>query len=84
MKKIVIKDNFAFIYLNSGFYNEKAILNTIKIYSDFIDASFSELGKYYIVKIKNKTTEYNLEKLANEFLNYILSIEFELNSEKLN
>lgn len=75
MKKIVIKDNFAFVYLNSSFYTKKAIMSALEIYKDFFKGYLSELGKYNVVKIEKLNNDFTLEALANEFLNYVLSEE---------
>ncbi len=73
MNKIVVKDNFAFAYLLKTFYEKDAILNSFIAYKDFLDCSYSEIGKYYIIKIKKKDKEYPLETLSHEFINYVLS-----------
>lgn len=80
MKKIIIKDNFAFLYLSDLFYKKEAILTTIKIYDEFVSASFSNLGNYFVIKFELKSLDYKLEKIVNEFSNYLLSVEYELNS----
>lgn len=73
MKKLEIKENFAFIYLNKNIYSKKAIFNSLETYSDFFHSSFTELGKYFIVKIQRKTTDYTTKKLAKEYANYLIS-----------
>lgn len=78
MKKIVIKDNFAFIYLNSNFYNKEVIIMTIDIYKDFFKAQISQIGKYYIIKIEKINLDFTLENISNEFLNYILANEYQI------
>lgn len=75
MKKIVIKDNFAFVYLNSSFYTKDAINSALEVYKDFFKAQISELGKYSVVKIEKLNDDFTLEALAYEFLNYVLSEE---------
>ncbi|MCA9459399.1 MAG: HxsD-like protein [Nanoarchaeota archaeon] len=76
MKKIVVKDGFAFVYFLSSFYTDKSILNSIEVYSQFFSAEVSKLGKYSIVKLRNLDSSYSLEILANEFSNYVLSCEY--------
>ena len=76
MKKIVIKDNFAFVYLNSNFYTKASIISALDVYKDFFKANLAEnLGKYSVVKIEKINDDFSLEELANEFLNYVLSNE---------
>ncbi len=73
MKKIIIKNNFAFLYLNKKFYDLKIINNTLKIYKDFFKSKIIETKMYNIVKIKKINNEFDLKTLSNEFLNYLLS-----------
>ena len=75
MKKIVLKDNFAFIYLNKNIYSKESILEAIEIYKEFFKSSITQLGDYTTVKIEPIDTEYEIQVLANEFSNYILSLE---------
>ncbi len=82
MKKIVIQNNFAYLYLNSNFYEKNSILNTIRIYSDFLKFNFKKIGNYYVVKMELIDNNFSISKLINEFINYLLSIEFELASKK--
>lgn len=77
MKKIIIKDDFAFIYLNKNFYKKELIINTFKTYEEFFTATITKLGKYYIIKIQKINNDYELDILANEFLNFILSEEYQ-------
>lgn len=76
MKKIIIKDNFAFLYLSSDFYTKEAILSTINIYSDFLETTFKEIGKYFVLRLEKKTEDYDLSVLLDEMLNFILSEEY--------
>ncbi len=73
MKEIVFQSNFAYLYLNKNIYTKNTILDTIKEYSDFILVKFGELGKYYTLRVENKTKDYELNILAFEFLNYLLN-----------
>lgn len=75
MKKIVIQENFAFVYLNSNFYTKKSITVALEVYKDFFKGYLSQLGKYNVVKIEKLNNDFTLEQLANEFLNYVLSEE---------
>jgi hypothetical protein len=75
MKTLVIKDNFAFIYLNKEIYSNTSVLTSISAYKDFLMASKTELGKYLTLKLETLTQEYSLEELTHEFLNYLLSVE---------
>ena len=76
MKKIVLKDDFAFVYLNKLFYTKELILDTINDYKDFFNASISEVGKYVVLKIEKKNDDYSLDVLAKEYLNLLLSKEY--------
>ena len=76
MKKIVLKDDFAFIYLNKLFYTKELILDTIGEYKDFFKASITEVGKYIVLKIEKVNDDYPLEVLAKEYLNLLLSKEY--------
>jgi len=89
MKKIIIKNNIAFIYLNNNFYDKDIILKTIKVYENFFKTKINETKKYYLLKIEkninsnennknkikneNNNKNYSLEFLTFEFLNYLLS-----------
>lgn len=77
MKKIVLKDNFAFIYLNKNFYTKANILTTLELYKEFFKASLTELGNYTTVKIENTNKDHTLKTLANEFSNYLIAQEYE-------
>ncbi len=81
MKKIVYQENFAFIYLNTEFYNKQKINQAISNYTDFIEHSLGELGKYFVLKISLKNDDYTLKKLAEEISNYILSEEYQKSRE---
>jgi hypothetical protein len=82
MKKIVYQENFAFIYLNTEFYNKKKIEIAISNYKDFVEHNLGELGKYFVLKISLKTNDFKLQKLAEEISNYILSEEYQKSGEK--
>jgi hypothetical protein len=77
MKQLVLKDNFAYLYLNVNFYSTEKILNTLVVYKEFFKPSTSELGKYFVVKIEKLDENFSLEELAREFLNYLISKEYE-------
>ena len=77
MKKIVLKDSFAFVYLNQSFYSQKSVLEAIETYKEFFKASTTSLGKYIVVKIEN-LSDHPLETIANEFSNYIISNEYQI------
>ncbi len=79
MKKIVFKDNFAFIYLNKKFYKKYNIINTLEIYNEFFKSSISEIGNYITIKIEKINNDYSLNILAKEFANYLISKEYEKN-----
>ncbi len=76
MKKIVLKDDFAFVYLNKLFYTKEFILDTIKDYKDFFKASITDVGKYVVLKIEKINDDYSLEVLVKEYLNLLLSKEY--------
>jgi len=83
MKKIVIKDNFAFVYLNSSVYSKSSILSALDVYKDFFKGNLAEnVGKYHVVKIEKLNQDFSLEELANEFLNYVLSNEHQNSQEQ--
>jgi hypothetical protein len=77
MKKIVYQKEFAFIYLNTEFYNKQKIEIAISNYTDFITHTIGKLGKYLVVKISLKNNDYTLKTLAEEISNYILSEEYQ-------
>lgn len=77
MKRIVFKDDFAFIYLNKKFYTRNNILNTIEIYKEFFQASITELGNYTTIKIEQINSDHTIETLAKEFSNYLIAREYE-------
>lgn len=80
MKRIIVKDDFAFLYLNRSFYIRRNIEETIRVYGDFVISKTTEIGdKYFIVKLKLKTSNYSLDKISREFLNYTLSLEHKKN-----
>lgn len=76
MKKIVIKDSFAFIYLNKEFYNPVSIKISLNQYSEFVNSSISELGKYYVIKLDLMDYSFTFKEIANEITNYIMSEEY--------
>ena len=77
MKKIVLKEGFAFLYLNKNFYNKENILESLKEYKDFFKGHFTDLGKYFIIKVEN-TSDYETKTLAEEFANFLISKEYEI------
>jgi hypothetical protein len=77
MKKIVYQKEFAFIYLNTEFYNKQKIEIAISNYTDFVTHTIGELGKYLVVKISLKNNDHTLKTLAQEISNYILSEEYQ-------
>jgi len=83
MEKITFKDGFGFIYLNKNIYSKKVIISTFKVYLDFFEGSILELKDKYIIKIIKKENDYSTEDLTWEFLNYLISVEYEsLNKNK--
>lgn len=85
MKKPVYQNDFAYIYLTKSFYDKTKIENTILSYIEFISANLQEIGKYFVIKIKTKTSDYTLKQLTQEFSNYLLSEEYTQNKkEELN
>jgi hypothetical protein len=77
MKKIVYQENFAFIYLNTEFYNKQKIETAISNYTDFVQFNLGELGKYFVLKISLKNNDYTLKTLSEEISNFILSEEYQ-------
>ena len=84
MKKIIFKKDFSLLYFNSDFYMKSKILETINIYSDFGKFSLSVIGKYFVLKIIVKGGLFeDLEYLSFEFMNYLLSLEHNINLEDI-
>lgn len=77
MGKLVLKDGFAFVYLNKNFYSKESILNTLKVYQEFFNAKLTEIGKYFTIKIEKINDDYSIETLAREFSNYLIAQEYE-------
>lgn len=78
MKGVVVQNGFAFVYLSKDFYLKNNILKTIDVYKEFLESAISEISdKYYILKFTLKSKDYTLEKTIDEFLNYLLSLEYE-------
>jgi len=73
MKKIIIKEDFIFLYLNKLFYDINLINSSIKNYIDFFKFKINTNSKYTIIKFEKKDNQYKLEMLVFEFLNYLLS-----------
>ena len=73
MKTIVIKEDFAFVYFTVSFYNVDDIVDTLKIYSEFLNGSVVRIGKYFVAKLERVDDEVSLEVLSREFSNYVLS-----------
>jgi dTDP-4-dehydrorhamnose 3,5-epimerase-like enzyme len=83
MKSFILKDKSEVIYLNKKFYNKESIKECVKIYKDFIEFKFEESEKYVRIKIKSKDKDkYSNNLLAYEFLNYLLSLEYERSNSK--
>ncbi len=82
MKKLVVKKDFAFIYMNKSFYEKEIILDSIKDYNEFAAITIADLGKYFVLKISSKSNEYTPEEISNEFLNYTLAKKYEHSKEK--
>lgn len=75
MKEMIVKEDFAFIYLNNQIYSQKSINTSLHEYNDFVKSSITTLGNYHVLKIESKTQEYSVETLSNELLNHILNTE---------
>lgn len=75
MKEMIVKEGFAFIYLNNQIYSQKSIHTSLHEYNDFVRSSITTLGNYHVLKIESKTQEYSVETLSNELLNHILNTE---------
>lgn len=83
MIKTVIKDNFAFLYLNKEFYDKEPILISLKEFNEIIKSEVSQVGKYYIIKISLINNKFKIEQIINEITNYIMGEEYiYLNSRK--
>lgn len=76
MKKIILKKDLGYIYLISSFYEESAILKAFEIYSEFIEFSKANIGKYIVIKLKNKSEEFEIKLLSKEFLNYLIALQY--------
>lgn len=59
------------------FYNLALINETIQVYSDFFETNLKEEEFYYILSFKQVNFDYDLDVLVDEFLNYLLSLEYE-------
>lgn len=77
MKKLVLKEDFAFIYLNKSFYTKELIIKTLSIYKEFFNSSINELGKYIVLKLELVDTSFKIEELSREYLNYLLSEQYQ-------
>ena len=74
MKKIVYQNNLAFIYYNKQFYNQQTITTATKQYTNFINYTITQLGKYHILKLTLKPNHnHSLKTLTHEISNYILA-----------
>lgn len=78
MKKIVVQDSYAFIYLNKQVYSKEALKQTITDFKEFITPSYKEFGNYITLKLEANTTDYSLETLSNEFMNYLCGVQFQM------
>lgn len=75
MDKIVLKDDFAFLYLSKELYSRELISATLLNYKEFANFELKELGKYFTLKITNPK-EYTLKTIAKEFNNFLLAESF--------
>lgn len=76
MFKSIQKD----VSLLKEFYNLDLIKKTIQVYSDFFEMNLKEEEFYYILSFKQTNFDYDLTTLIDEFLNYLLSFEYEQKS----
>jgi len=65
------------ISLLKEFYNLDLIKETISIYGDFFETNLKEGKLHYILSFKQTNFDYDLDTLIDEFLNYLLSKEYE-------
>lgn len=72
MEKIKFLDGFALIYFNSNFYSITSLKKSIDEYLEFADFNVKEIGKYFAVKISNKSN-LDLKLICFEFSNYVFS-----------
>lgn len=63
------------ILLNKTFYTRDSILNTSKIYKDFIKLEITEEENYYSIIIELKNDDYTIEEIKKEFINYTIAQE---------
>ncbi len=83
MKFIVVKDDFAFVYLTASFYNMDKVVDTLRVYKDFLKGSVAKVGKYLVVKLERVDNENSLDMLTREFSNYVLAQEYEVKTDGL-
>ncbi len=69
--------NKAQIKLLKSFYQKKIIEKTIQTYEDFMQAKIEETPTHYLLKFKQKTDDYPMQTLIDEFTNYLLAGEYE-------
>jgi hypothetical protein len=84
MKNLLFKNNGEIIYLNKIIYSKKSIKEGIKIYDKFIDFKVSENSKYLKIRIKSlDEKKYDSKFLIDEFVNYLIALEYEFVNENL-
>lgn len=67
--------NSTTIKLTKSFYSKKNIIKCLEIYSEFLSAKLEESEKNFRLTILSKDKNYPSEELANEFANYLLTLE---------
>jgi len=77
MKKIKYTENSAIISLNKNIYDKKSIDIALNEYVEFFSSNIIEKGKYLVITIKKIDYSYPIETLYDEFLNYLIGLEFE-------
>ncbi|MCA9486025.1 hypothetical protein H6501_02775 [Candidatus Woesearchaeota archaeon] len=76
MKVPVLKDTFAFLYLEKNIYSKRAIQASLEAYSEFVGAALQDMGTYTVVRLEPKGDDFSLDELVPEFLNFVLSEEY--------
>lgn len=74
--KIVIKDNFSYLYLNKDLYLYSTIEECIQDFKEFLEISIKKFEKYTILKLESIDKEYEIEELSFEFLNYLNGVQY--------
>ncbi|MFW6286084.1 MAG: HxsD-like protein [Nanoarchaeota archaeon] len=81
MKNLLFKNNVEVIYLNKVIYSKKSIKKGIKVYDQFINFKTSENSNYLKIKIKSlDEKKYTSKILADEFVNYLIALEYEISN----